>query len=262
VAKTRRKVHLRGQQLPAKKKNNKGKARETSAYIVDWQDLSEEQRKELDNTRWGPEAPDEDEDINEPDSDKSMSGNPAAGGSGGGAPAPGGGGGGGGGGGLPATIPAAPPTLDDLTRLVGDIGVALRQLAMQVTLMAARPGGRGGNRDTIPKLKPWDSKGGSVEARHFLAAFNNYAQAQGDPLNIYDQPTNRWVIDQTSWIQSVLNLMEGDARTWALPHLEELQHGQHPFTGNWQQFVDQFTRRFAPLDTAEVLRVDGTCRST
>jgi hypothetical protein len=45
--------------------------------------------------------------------------------------------------------------------------------------------------------------------------------------------------------------MEGDARTWALPHLEELQHGQYPFSGIWQTFVDQFAQRFAPLDTAE-----------
>jgi hypothetical protein len=53
--------------------------------------ISIEQRKELDNTTLGPQAPDSDEDINKPDSDKSMSGNPTAGGSGGGG-APGGGG--------------------------------------------------------------------------------------------------------------------------------------------------------------------------
>jgi hypothetical protein len=62
---------------------------------------------------------------------------------------------------------------------------------------------------------------------------------------------NAWIINQTSWIQSVLNLMEGDTRTWALPHLEELQHGWDPFGGIWQTFVNQFSRRFAPLDTAE-----------
>jgi hypothetical protein len=261
VAKTRRKAQLRGQNLPAKSKNNKAKARDLSAYIVDWADLSAEQRKELDSTSWGPQAPDsdEDEDINEPDSDESMSGNPAAGGSGGGAPGggggpPGGGGGGGGGGGLPPVVPAPLPTLDDLTRLVADIGNAIGLLAQQVTLLAARPGGRSGNRDVIPKPKAWDGKGGSVEARHFLAAFNNYAQAQGDPLNTFNQPTNVWIINQTSWIQSVLNLMEGDTRTWALPHLEELQHGRDPFGGIWQTFVDQFSRRFAPLDTAESAR--------
>jgi hypothetical protein len=37
---------------------------------------------------------------------------------------------------VPPIIPAALPTLDDLTRLVNDIGIALRQLATQVTLMA------------------------------------------------------------------------------------------------------------------------------
>jgi hypothetical protein len=94
---------------------------------------------------------------------------------------------------------------------VADIGNAIGLLAQQVTLLAARLGGRSGNRDVIPKPKAWDGKGGSVEARHFLAAFNNYAQAQGDPLNTFNQPTNAWIINQTSWIQSVLNLMEGDA---------------------------------------------------
>jgi hypothetical protein len=187
-----------------------------------------------------------------------MSGNPPAGGSRGGAPGGGGrplgGGGSGGGGGLPPTVPAPLPTLDDLTRLVADIGNAIRLLAQQVTLMAACPGGRGGNRDVIPKPKAWDGKGGSVEARHFLAAFNNYAQSQGDPLNTFDQTTNMWIINQTSWIQSVLNLMEGDTRTWALPHLEELQHGWDPFGGIWQTFVNHFSRRFAPLDTAEAAR--------
>jgi hypothetical protein len=149
VVKTHRKAQLCGQNLPAKLKNNKAKARDLSAYIVNWADLSADQRKELDNTTWGPQAPDSDKDINKPDSDKSMSGNPPAGGSRGGAPGggggPPGGGGGGGGGELPPIVPAPPPTLDNLTRLVADIGNAIRLLAQQVMLMAARPGGRGGN---------------------------------------------------------------------------------------------------------------------
>jgi hypothetical protein len=49
----------------------------------------------------------------------------------------GGGGGGSGGSGLPPVVPAPPPTLDDLTRLVADIGNTIRLLAQQVTLMAA-----------------------------------------------------------------------------------------------------------------------------
>jgi hypothetical protein len=104
-----------------------------------------------------------------------MSGNPPAGGSGGGAPGGGGGGGGGRGGrggsgsGLPPIVPASLPTLDDLPRLVADIGNAIGLLAQQVTLMVACPGGQGGNQDVIPKPKAWDGKGGSVKARHFLA---------------------------------------------------------------------------------------------
>jgi hypothetical protein len=38
------------------------------------------------------------------------------------------------------------------------------------------------------------------------------------------------------------------------PHLEELQHGRDPFGGIWQTFIDQFSRRFTPLDTAEAAR--------
>jgi hypothetical protein len=45
--------------------------------------------------------------------------------------------------------------------------------------------------------------------------------------------------------------MEGDAHTWALPYLEELRAGTMPFRGLWATFLDHFTRRFAPLDTAE-----------
>jgi hypothetical protein len=103
----------------------------------------------------------------------------------------------------------------------------------------------------IPRPKAWDSKGGSAEAWHFLADFNNFAQAQGEPLNRWDQAINVWHISPTMWIQSVMNLMEGDACTWALPHLESLQAGNPPFGGNWQTFTNAFTRQFAPLDTAE-----------
>jgi hypothetical protein len=35
--------------------------------------------------------------------------------------------------------------------------------------------------------------------------------------------------------------MEGDARTWALPYLEELRMGTIPFTGLWATFVNHFS---------------------
>jgi hypothetical protein len=58
-----------------------------------------------------------------------------------------------------------------------------------------------------------------------------------------------WTSVPGRWIQAALNLMEADARTWALPYLEEIQAGNMPFGGVWQTFLDHFTRRFAPLNT-------------
>jgi hypothetical protein len=48
--------------------------------------------------------------------------------------------------------------------------------------------------------------------------------------------------------------MEGDARTRALPYLEEIQASNMPFGGVWQTFIDHFTRRFAPLNTEDSAR--------
>jgi hypothetical protein len=107
-------------------------------------------------------------------------------GGGGGPPGGGGGppGGGGGGGGPPALPPAGPPapppTLDDLSRLIQDVGNVVGILAQQVLdLTRAQNAGRAGTKDPIPRPKAWDGKGGSAEARHFLAAFHNFASAQG-----------------------------------------------------------------------------------
>jgi hypothetical protein len=50
------------------------------------------------------------------------------------------------------------------------------------------------------------------------------------------------MINEERWIQSVLNLMEGDACTWALPYLEELRTGTIPFAGLWATFIDHFSR--------------------
>jgi hypothetical protein len=53
--------------------------------------------------------------------------------------------------------------------------------------------------------------------------------------------------------------MEGDAHTWALPYLEEIQAGNMPFGGVWQTFLDHFTRRFAPLNTKDSARDTLKC---
>ena len=55
-----------------------------------------------------------------------------------------------------------------------------------------------------------------------------------------------WLKKDLDWIQAVLNLMEGDARTWCLLALERLRKDEEPFDGDWAKFEDAFTKRFIP----------------
>jgi hypothetical protein len=220
VAKTYRKAQLRGQQLPAKKGKVRARLVQT-AQIQDWENLTPEQQQEALN--WGIDV-ESDEDMSGQAGGSSTftmvatgGGTTGGGGPPGGGPPSGGGGGGGGGppGGTgPAVPPGPPPTVDDLTRLMHDVGNAVGLLAQQVLdLTRAQNAGRSGTKDTIPHPKAWDGKGGSAEARHFLAAFHNFASAQGTSLNVLDATTGMWTSVPRRWIQAALNLMEADART-------------------------------------------------
>ena len=59
-------------------------------------------------------------------------------------------------------------------------------------------------------------------------------------LNDWDAVVTCWIRDDVKWIQAVLNLMEGDAQVWALPHLEELTKLQVPFEQDWRNFERNF----------------------
>ena len=48
--------------------------------------------------------------------------------------------------------------------------------------------------------------------------------------------------------------MEDEARTWALPYLEEITTGGSPFGSDYDQFKAAFNKRFAPMDSAEAAR--------
>jgi hypothetical protein len=253
--KTCRKVQLRGQQLPAKKGKVRARLVQT-AQIQDWEILMPAQQQEALN--WGINvdiSSDKDEDMSAQAGGSSTFTMTASGRGGGGGPPGGGGGGGGPPGGGGHGPPAAPPTLDDLTRLMQDVSNAVGLLAQQVLdLTHVQNAGQSGTKDAIPRPKAWDGKGGSAEARHFLAAFHNFTLAQGTSLNVLDAMTGIWTSVPGCWIQAALNLMEGDARTWALPYLEEIQVGNMPFSGVWQTFLDHFTRHFVPLNTEDSAR--------
>ena len=156
---------------------------------------------------------------------------------------------------LPLTGSPA-PTLTDLTRVVLDLGVAVGHITTQLNTLAqqvmlATSTHPQAAKVAVACLKAWNGKGGSVEARHFLAAFANYAGNEGDTLNDWDAINSRWIQNDERWIAAALNLMEDEARTWALPYLELLAQGLLAFQGDYSHFIQAFLKRFAPLDTTE-----------
>ena len=163
-------------------------------------------------------------------------------------------------------LPQHMPDLVELTQLVGEMMLGLKTVVDQVQDLTniiqttqtagatAAPRIPKGLKDTIARPKAWTGKGGSAEARHFLTAYCNWASSQGEGLNDYDAVRNLFIVNEKRWIAAVLNLMEEDACTWALPYLEELGRGKQPFKGDWAEFEKAFTQRFMPQDSQEVAR--------
>ena len=134
------------------------------------------------------------------------------------------------------------PTAAELAQMLHDLGVAMGQLTTQVTNLSAATSTSVHTAARATKLavawpKPWNGKGGSEEARFFLAAFFNYARSKGEALNDWDPVHTQWMRNHVKWIAAILNLMEDEAQTWALPYLEDLSQGGSPFTGNYDNFV-------------------------
>jgi hypothetical protein len=159
---------------------------------------------------------------------------------------------------LPPPIPTSAELAVMLAQVMNSVGLLTTQvqdLATEVANLAATRTRSGTtSKDAVARPKAWDGKSGSVEARHFLAAFHNWAFGQGNTLNTWIPAANHHQRHDGKWIQAVLNLMEGDARTWALPHLEIIKTGAIPFNTDWTEFEREFTKRFIPLDIAEAAR--------
>ena len=141
---------------------------------------------------------------------------------------------------IPATTGSPTPTLADLTRVVLDLGVAVGHITTQLNTLTQQVRLATSTRPRAAKVvvarpKAWNGKGGSVEARHFLATFANYAGNKRDTLNNWDPVNNMWIQNDEQWIAAALNLMEEEARTWALPYLELLA-----FQGDYSHFVQAF----------------------
>ena len=151
------------------------------------------------------------------------------------------------------------PTAAELAQILHDLGVAMGQLTTQVANLSAATNTSVHTTAWATKLavarpKPWNGKGGSIEARFFLAAFFNYARSKGEALNDWDPIHSQWMWNHVKWIAAILNLMKDEACTWALPYLEDLSQGGSPLTGDYDNFITAFNKRFAPHDLTETAR--------
>jgi hypothetical protein len=147
------------------------------------------------------------------------------------------------GGALPPPIPTSAELAVMLAQVMNSVGLLTTQvqdLATEVANLAAtRTRSGAASKVAVARPKAWDGKSGSAEARHFLAAFHNWAFGQGDALNTWIPAANHHQRHDGKWIQAVLNLMEGDARTWALPHLEIIKTGAIPFNTDWMPSLNE-----------------------
>ena len=81
----------------------------------------------------------------------------------------------------PVTIEALAHMMQNLSQAMGIMVTNINNLVTNVNLATnVRPRM---TKVVVTKPKAWNGKGGSMEARHFLAAFFNYAQNEGDVLN-------------------------------------------------------------------------------
>ena len=118
-----------------------------------------------------------------------------------------------------------------LTNAMGHLSQTVQVLATQMGQPQAAQAARATSQSLgkiIAHPAAWDSKGDSAAARHFLAAFSNWAYTQKDQMNV-KLANGQWHHQDINWIQAVLNLMSGEARTWALPALEDLRDGRDPY---------------------------------
>ena len=100
-----------------------------------------------------------------------------------------------------------------LTNAMAHLSQMVQVLAIQVTQPQPMQAAKATTQSLgkiIAHPNPWDSKGDSATARHFLMAFSNWAYAQKDQMNV--KLSNRqWHRRDMDWIQAVLNLMSREA---------------------------------------------------
>ena len=107
--------------------------------------------------------------------------------------------------------------------------------------------GIGAAKAFVARPAAFTGKGSSGEARHFRAAFANWATSTGSLLNDRDLITGSYNRNDEKWIRAALNYFTEEAKSWALPHLESLETGRVPWR-TYNLFIEDFKKRFEPID--------------
>lgn len=142
----------------------------------------------------------------------------------------------------------------DLTQLTGQSTQNVDNFVNTVrSAPAVSASGSSQDKNYVTRPTAFDGEGDGSEARFFLAAFANWAQASGRILN-RSAANGQWVKDEQKWIAAALNLLSDKARSWALPSLEKVAKGQQAYS-SWSDFEDAFRKRFEPVDVLRAAQV-------
>lgn len=137
--------------------------------------------------------------------------------------------------------------MHDLTQLTGQTTQNVNNLVSAVrNTSTVSASGSSQDKNYVTRPTAFNGEGDGSEARFFLAAFANWAQASGRILNTA-AANGQWVRNDQKWISSALNLLSDKARSWALPSLEKVAKGQHAYS-SWSDFEDTFRKRFEPVN--------------
>ena len=88
--------------------------------------------------------------------------------------------------------------IGSLSQLMTDLTDCIMALTNQLTILAASPAVAAATpactkcKDTVKRPEPWKGKGGTADARHFLAAFSNWAFHMEDQLNDWSASHSNW----------------------------------------------------------------------
>lgn len=148
---------------------------------------------------------------------------------------------------------APPPSLADLTRMMGMLIQQSQALTTSVQTLINNPQSTRNERSVVEKPQPFKGNG-SEHARVFWSAFIIYARNHEREFGVNDvngRPLfdvhNQRVLNQTKLITSFLTFMQDEAAVWARPQLEMLAENRVIYNDNFYDLLTAFKLKFEPL---------------